>query len=309
MAESSKVLQSYFGKWGGFFVPDPMTPALDELTASASKWVKDSSFAKKVDELAEVEVSAESFASTQSQHVFSMQSPVRREIAAGYALLAKETAREVVAGAYDAEEAKLISDFCHKLGLPLSIWLDVKTGSNEALVKLLSDSGASVNTAQCRELFDDPDMYSFQKYIANPMKYMWMPVHTHSGPAPFPAITSFFASLAAKKMIAAAEKKFAGKKLAFAAPAVSGLTLAGLLGAKGNGMQLSSYEPKADSQREDCYLGTYTAVTTVGKKEFVLSPEIVHAWEAGSIKRVETVAPINEFAKGDSSVVCVVVEE
>jgi len=74
-------------------------------------------------------------------------------------------------------------------------------------------------------------------------------------------------------------------------------------------MQLSSYEPKADSQREDCYLGTYTAVTTVGKKEFVLSPEIVHAWEAGSIKRVETVAPINEFAKGDSSVVCVVVEE
>jgi tryptophan synthase beta subunit len=309
MVESSKVLDSYFGKWGGFFVPDPMTPALDGLKETVAKLIKDASFAKKIDEIAQVSTE-NMFIPSDAANVFSAQSIVKHYIAAGYAFLAKETATEVVAGAFTAEEAKIISGICKKVGVQLSIWLNVKTGADEALVKSLTDAGNTVNVDQCRELFDDPEMYSFQKYIANPMKYLWIPIHSHAGPAPFPAITMHFSSLAAKKMVAAAEKKFTGKKLNFAGPAIAGLSLVGILAAnEKNIVNLSSYGPKADSQREECYLGAYTMVLMTGKTEFVLSPVLVHAWESGTVKRVDTVAPLTEFAKGDANAIYVVMEE
>ena len=307
MAKTKIELQPYFGKWGGFFVPDPMTPALDELTNTANDLINDPFFAEKVCNM--VHVPTDDFEPSEADHVFSVKSFARKYIAAGYALIAKETGKEIVAGAVNQEEAAIIVDACKEAGVSLSIWLNVQTGSDEAFVKSLTNNGVSVNLDQCRELFDDPEMYSFQKYIANPMKHQWMPLHSHCGPAPFPALTMYFSSLAAQKVISAAESKFTGKKLNIAAPAFSGLSMIGMLAAKSDDTALLSYGPKADAEREECYLGAYTKVNGIGTTEFTLSPVLINAWESNTVGKVDTVAPLIEFAKKNTNEVYLVVEE
>ena len=307
--ENTKIaVQPYFGKWGGFFVPDPMTPALDELSTTTNELIQDPEFAKKVVEIAQAP-EENSFISSDAEHVFTAKSAVRKYIAAGYALVAKETDKEVIAGAVNTEEATLIVEICKKVGVSLSLWLNVQTGSNEAFVKSLTDDGITVNLDQCRELFDDPEMYSFQRYIANPMKHQWMPIHSHCGPAPFPAFTMYLASLAADKVFSAATSKFGNKKLNFVCPAISGLTVVGMLAAKENNIALYTYGPKADSEREECYLGTYTKVHMVGITEFLMSPVVIDAWETGKITQENTVSPLLDFANKEAKEVYVVMEE
>ncbi len=148
---------------------------------------------------------------------------------AGYGSLAKVSQREIVFGATTSEEAKIVLTICKKLELPLSIWLNVSTGSDAELVEELKANKANINVDQCRELFDDPDMYAFQKYISNPAKYLWAPIHTHSGPAPFPALTAYFSEVAAEDMMAFVFSKFPGRKVNFIAPAFPGISLAVLI--------------------------------------------------------------------------------
>ncbi|MHC1783082.1 MAG: hypothetical protein AB9891_10070 [Anaerolineaceae bacterium] len=311
MSESAIALPTYFGKWGGFFVPDPMTPALDELTSTASNLLKNGEFFKQLKEvLRAVEPGKAEIKPTKKDFIFTSASLAGWYVIAGYGVLAKRTGREVVAGAWSAAEARIILSVCRNLGLNLSIWLNVSTGSDDCLVKELEGAGVSVNLTQCRELFDDPDLYAFQKYIANPAKFLWSPIHTHSGPAPFPALTAVFSEAAAEDIMTEVFSRWSGKKVTFAAPAFPGIALAGFISASDKRASgLVSYEPKSDSQKEECYIGTYTRAACIGKKEFVFSPALVNAWESGVVNRVETTAPAETFIQKQSDEVFVVIEE
>lgn len=312
MTYPAKIDQPYYGKWGGFFVPDPMTPALDELSAAAEALLQSNALQAQIENLVEA-LSPRNpgiQAAGSSKKIYTTLSPARWFVAAGYAVLAKTTGREIVCGAASVEEAKILTAAAKKLALPVSMWLNVACGSNDALVKELTDAGVSLNVNQCRELFDDPDMYAFQKFIANPAKFLWAPVHTHSGPHPFVSLTAYFARLAAEKLIHATGAQFKGQTVTFAAPAFPGIALAGLVSANsGSPLSLISYEPKADLEKDECYLGTYTRVKIIGKKDFILSPVVVNAWETGKVKRLETPTPIETLAETDPARVFVVVEE
>ena len=312
MEKTNAILQAYFGKWGGFFVPDPMTPALDELSAVAERIIQNGDFEGQIVNLVkEYLLDETTFISTSSANkVFSVTSMARWYLAAGFGLLAKASGREIVSEASSPEEASIVAAIGKKLGVPVSLWLNVSMGSDSDAVKALEVSGTVINTSQCRELFNDPDMYAFQKYISNPAKYLWVPVHNQVGPYPFPSLSSYFLHFSAKKVISAAIEKFKGNIINFAAPAYPGFAASGLIYA-GNEipLHLSTYEPKADAEKEECYLGTYTRVAMVGKKDFILGPDLVHAWETGKVTRLETVNPIDLFEKGNSKEVFVVIEE
>jgi len=312
MEKTNTIMQAYFGKWGGFFVPDPMTPALDELSAFAERSLKNESFESQIVNLIKDYLPDETiFVSTSpSNKVFTVISFARWYLAAGFGLLAKTSSREIVSGSSSQEEANIVAAIGKKLGIPVSLWLNVSTGSDPNLVKTLEENGVVINTNQCRDLFNDPDMYAFQKFISNPAKYLWIPIQNHCGPHPFPSLSSYFSQIAAKKVILAAGEKFKGKAINFAAPAYPGIAMAGLICA-GNEIPLtiSSYEPKADVEKDECYLGTYTRVAMIGKKDFIFGPELIHAWETGKVMRLETVAPFDMFEKGDSKEDFVVIEE
>jgi tryptophan synthase beta subunit len=312
MKKTNTIMQAYFGKWGGFFVPDPMTPALDELVAVAERIIQNGDFEDQIANLVKEYLPDETtlISTSSANKVFTVTSQARWYLAAGFGLLAKASGREIVSGVSSPEEAKIVAAIGKKLGIPVSLWLNVATGSDSDFVKVLEVNGAVINTSQCSELFNDPDMYAFQKYISNPAKYLWASVHNHVGPYPFPSLSSYFSSFAAKKVIPSAIEKFKGKVVNFAAPAFPGIAISGLIYA-GNevSLPLSSYEPKADAEKEECYLGTYTQVAMIGKKDFILGPDLVHAWETGKVTRLETVAPINLFEKGNPKEVFVVIEE
>ncbi len=311
MCESNLNLQSYFGKWGGFFVPDPMTPALDDLASTSLSLFQDEKLKDQVKDVVHiVKNRIGELKTTKFESIFSIESLAQWYVMAGYGSLAKVSQREIVFGATTSEEAKIVLTICKKLELPLSIWLNVSTGSDAELVEELKANKANINVDQCRELFDDPDMYAFQKYISNPAKYLWAPIHTHSGPAPFPALTAYFSEVAAEDMMAFVFSKFPGRKVNFIAPAFPGISLAGLINVNcKQSLKLSSYEPKMDSQREECYLGMYTKVANVGRKEFIFSPELLNAWETGSVQRIVTISPIETMADMNLEDVSVVIED
>jgi tryptophan synthase beta subunit len=312
MTDQMKIFQPYYGKWGGFFVPDPMTPALDELSATAEQMLNNDTLKKQIEDLVKELSSKDTGIKpvAKSKNIYTTNSDVRWYAAAGYAVLAKASGRELACGVANAEEAKILSTVSKKLGLPVSMWLNVSTGSDEKLVEELTAAGITLNVKQCRELFDDPDMYAFQKFIGNPAKYLWAPVHTHAGPHPFVSLTGYFSRLAAEKLIREVSDELKGQKVSYALPAYPGIAVAGFISLhQNNPLSLLSYEPKADIEKEECYLGTYTKVKLIGKKDFVLSPVLVNAWETGAVKQLETTSPIETLEKTDPAMTFVVIEE
>lgn len=312
MTAKQKTLPPYFGKWGGFFVPDPMTPALDDFASLAEEKITRSDFKSQLElALSGVGVAPVDPKPVPNSHdVYSVQSTVLYFVAAGYALLAQASGRELVCGAYSEAQASILTTICKKLSVPLALWLNVATGADENLVKALEDGGVKVNLDSCRTLFDEPDMYAFQKFIADPEHYLWATLNTVTGPYPYPAMTGYFAHFYTDKVVGAASSLAAGKPATIAAAGYPGFSMAGLLfGAGMEKVKLVTYEPPVEKEREECYLGAYTRAVMIGKKDFILSPMLVNAWEGGRVERFYTCAPYQFFAEKKDAGFVLVLED
>ncbi len=311
MNNVQKVINPYFGKWGGFFVPDPMTPGLDDFASLAEKIVVQDDFRSQIETLLAGIVEPEDLKPVpNSKNIYSLKTSVLYYVAAGYALLAKASGKQLVCGVYSPAQASILAAVCKKLSHPLGLWLNVATGADEKLVGDLGAQGVQVNLDLCRTLFDEPDMYAFQKFVADPGRHLWASLNTVTGACPFPALTAFFAHFYTDKVLEAAGKLAGEKSVKFAATGYPGFSMAGLItGAGGEKLNLVTYEPPIDREREDCYLGAYTKVAMIGKNEFVLSPQVVDAWERGVVDRVFTCAPLQYFAGKNDPNVIVVLED
>lgn len=300
MADRERVIESYFGKWGGFFVPDPMTPGLDDFASLCEAKIADAGFASQVENL------AEKFAGDSVtlhpvegwETLYSVKSTVLYYVAAGYVLLAKASGRQLSVGAYSPLQANIAAGICRDLGVQLLLFLNVATGSDQKLVTSLEEMGAKVDVVTSRTLFDEPDMYAFQKFVAHADQFLWGTINTVTGAYPYPSMAAYFASLYTNKVLAAARKQAQGKPLTLAAPGYPGFAMAGLLSnGKIDHVTLSTYEPPADNEKEDVYLGAYTRVKIIGRTEFVLSPILVQAWEEKIVERAFTLAPFKFYGE------------
>lgn len=312
MTAKQKTFPPYFGKWGGFFVPDPLTPALDDFASLAEEKITQGDFKSQL----ELALSGMGVAPVDpkpvpnSRDVYSVQSTVLHFVAAGYALLAQASGRELVCGAYSEAQASILTTICKKLSVPLVLWLNVATGADEKLVKALEDGGVKVNLDSCRTLFDEPDMYAFQKFIADPEHYLWATLNTVTGPYPYPAMTGYFAHFYTDKAVETANSLAAGKPVTIAAAGYPGFSMAGLLFGDGKEkVKLVTYEPPVEKEREECYLGAYTRAAVIGKKDFILSPMLVNAWESDKVERFYTCAPYQFFAEKKGADFVLVLED
>jgi tryptophan synthase beta chain len=312
MKEMQKVINPYFGKWGGFFVPDPMTPALDDFASLTESSIADNRFDEQIQALLSgiVDLNVVLKPEGDSKKCYSTQSTALYYIIAGYALLAKISGRQLVCGVCSRDQALMVSKICQKASVSLGLWFDVATGSDENLIKDLEAGGVKVSLDQCRALFDDPDLYAFQKFVADPEHHLWASINTVTGPNPYPSLTRYFARFYADELLAAASKVAGKQSLKIVASGYPGFTMTGLLCAgPGKSVKLATFEPPVEKEREECYLGAYTKVALIGSKEFVLGPELVAAWESARLNRYFTCAPLQTFSEMKDAEIIVVVED
>jgi tryptophan synthase beta subunit len=288
----SAEVQEYFGKYGGFFVPDPFTPALDALTAAYKEAVSKADFEVCYKDAAgalQLEpITLRKAGSVNGATKYVVTSQARQAIIVGYAALGKTLDRALAAGVEIHVEALELASVSKELGLKLGLWLNRALGADEGLIATLKDMGVEVDAEKTSALFDDPTMYAFQRYITNPGANLFVPLKTNVGPSPFPSITGAFAGAFGEALRRAAEETLGAMPAACVAPGFPGSEAVGVLRAmQGGKVRLVTVEPPLEAEREDCYCGAYTRVAEVGGAENVLSPELLAAWEAGTVERVQ----------------------
>ena len=278
--KTTKELPGYFGKFGGFYVPDPFTPALDMIAQKFNALKGDAKFA----ELQEQVVSQSDVvgnAETGAGSTVSVKVDLEMALIAGYFAIAKLLEQTPVVGIDKSSQVDKVLKAAEKLGNPAYVVLSKALGADKALVKRLSDKGFKVETEKCATLFDDVNMYAFQRFITNPTMNLFVPLAPNVGPYPFLAITQFLIKQYADTLGAKANGVDAC--LAKAAP---GNAASLMLNAFNGSVECFTYEPSFDDTREDCYCGALTKVAIVNGQEIVLSPELVNAWDEKKAGRI-----------------------
>ena len=278
--KTTKELPGYFGKYGGFYVPDPFTPALDMVAQKFNELKGDAKLAElqkqvvsQSDVVGDAEVGADS--------TVTVKVDLEMALIAGYFAIAKLLEQTPVVGIDEKGQVDKVLKAADKLGYPGYVVLSKALGADKALVQRLSDKGFEVETEKCATLFDDVNMYAFQRFITNPMKNMFVPLAPNVGPYPFLAITQFLIKQYANGLNEKA--KGVDACLAKAAP---GNAASLMLNAFNGSVECFTYEPSFDDTREDCYCGALTKVAIVNGKEIVLSPELVNAWDEKKAGRI-----------------------
>jgi len=284
-------IQKYFGKYGGFFVPDPFVPALDALAGVFANTATGSELTRATNEAVQLMgIEPVSFGKPESigkSRCHIIPSNVQKVLAAGYAGLGKVLGRHLAYGVSDRQLALAIAALAETWELKASLWLDRKLGNDPSLVADLQKKGLEVDTEKTRNLFDDPTMYAFQRYIADPQANLFAPLATNVGPYPFPEISAVFAALFGDRVRLAVEASPAMKPAAYVVPGIPGTEAIAMLRALKPGARLITYETSTDTERDDCYCGAYTRVVQKASQEQVLSPELVTAWEAVKVQRLK----------------------
>ena len=284
-------LQRYFGKYGGFFVPDPFAPALEALAEDYASAVGEKGFSdfyqKAVHALGDEPVSLDKHEKVGGARLFKVVSTARRSMVAGYTVLGKTLDRSLAAGARTRQQAKDLLAASQALGTRLTLFLGRELGKDAAFVDELKDQGVPADTDKTSQLFDDPEMYAFQRFISDPNAHMFVPLGTNIGPYPFTAISAIFCGISGRALYTSVTDQLEVKRVSMLAPAFPGTAAIALLrGAQGRDVRLITLEGATENEREDCYCGAYTRVVWDRGQEYVLSPELLAAWEAGLVERV-----------------------
>ncbi len=206
----------------------------------------------------------------------------------GTALLAKHLGKKkALCGARYADEALLCARICKHLGVSLKLFLSADIAQISTLVTRLTALGAEVDTQTCRELFNLPEMYAFQAWIAAAEGQQLINCRSNVGAWPQTNIAGDFSLEYGEKLLAAAGKGY-GR---IVVPGVSGsLALSVFTAAEELSAELVCVE--CDTERDlaeelDSYCGTFTKVMRNRCSDRVLAPALCHLADLGRVTRVD----------------------
>lgn len=284
-------LKMEFGKFGGMYVPDPFSPALEKLAKRASEVVATTEFIKYrtqvLDSLAVEVPTIIKVGEIKNAEVFKIKAPIFELVISGYLALAKCLELKPSFAAFDEKKLRILVKGAETLDLKAYLALSKKLAQNTQLIEQFQKSGQDVDARKCVELFDDPILYAFQYFISNIGNALYVPSAANSGPYPFPSLTISFASGFTKIVKEYLKKEFAGSPAAILAASYPGTSaIAAFKACENCDARLISVEPAFEFDRYDCYCGQFTKVVKVGEEERVLCPELVFAWESSEVDRV-----------------------
>lgn len=165
------------GDYSGCFIPDCFTPVIEEISQKISSVLWDKDFAKEV--YKETEYFSTPNVSTFELRDMSPGLSVNVNLVdlsfyyyfsiVGQMLLSKRIgAKEIFSYATKREYAIALAITSYKLGVKCTIVLDKNLSEDKVIVDYLKHLGCEVDDVTCKELFDLPAMYAFQKWLTHP---------------------------------------------------------------------------------------------------------------------------------------------
>ncbi len=284
--------QETFGKFGGLYVPDPFTPALDALTKKSDDILAQDEFVALRSQVLEAlgyhPPALDANGKVGKAALYRVPSQTRAAIVSGYIALAKMLEADVAVGIDHPKDLIAIVKALEAAGQKGAYFvLNKALGGDSNLVEDLERKGWTVEIEKCATLFDDPTMYAFQRFISNPVHVLFCPFETNTGPYPFLSLTAAFLKGFGFDLMQVMEEKLGALPAACVVGGYPGTEGVAVLQALSEtDVRLISVEAPFDLEREDCYCGAYTRVVMVGEREHILSPELLGAWDAGNVDRV-----------------------
>lgn len=282
----------WFGKYGGCFIADAFTLGCDRYYNEYRKAVADPAFIQAYEQLKE-QFAGESFrfVAAEKQNLTLCFVPENVYSILGTALLAKKlNKKKAVCGARYADEAICCARVCAELGVPLKLYLSQDVAGISSLRTRLASLGTEYDAEICGELFNLPEMYAFQEWIASPDELGIINCRSNVGAFPQVNIATDFSREYGEKFRDTLEKECGSGYSRIVVPSVSGsFALAIWKAFEASEMHLTSVEcdPADDLTEElDSYCGTFTKVMRNRFVDRVLAPEWMAAVDEGKAERV-----------------------
>jgi len=282
----------WFGRYGGCFIADAFTLGCDRYYNEYRKAVADPEFLRAYELLKKQFVDDSfRFVETEKRNLTLCFAPENSYSILGTALLAKKlNKKKAVSGVRYADEAICCARVCAELGVPLKLYLAHDIAGISSLRTRLSSLGAEYDAEMCGELFNLPEMYAFQEWIASPDEFGIINCRSNVGAYPQVNIATDFSKEYGEKFRESLEKEYGSGYCRIVVPSISGsLALAVWKAFEGSGTHLTSVEcdPIDDLSEElDSYCGTFTKVMRNRFADRVLAPEWMAMVDEGKVERV-----------------------
>lgn len=295
-------VESFFGKYGGQFVPEGIHFPLEKLRREYLDFVESKNFHKEFKELYnQLAIPKPSLHSLQklshNKNLCLVYNYGSFYNAIGQSLLAKKSGKsEVIYAATTDSHTMATALSCNRLEIPLKIFLDTSCLSENTLDFLSGFSSEIIYTDE--KPYRVPALYAFQSWLSDPTgKYLLL--EEAIGPAYFPSITRNFFSLFGEEIKSLFVENF-GK--------VPDLIVSPYNGTSTLGVSYPCLEEKTEivivrTNKEENketteILGGITTVINPGfESQEIIPPELSHLLEKGRIKRVPVEGGINELSR------------
>jgi tryptophan synthase beta subunit len=292
MGKEQKVnLPEYFGDFGGIFVADSFTPDLDRLAIAADEKIITDSFQQNfieiIKDIAPSVIDFKEYELANGGKLIQTPSLAEYYNTAGQVTLGAELGVElIVSGAETPQLALAFGKACQALNRNGLLYLNRQTGENEELLSELEKLSCEVDTKTCRELFNIPQMYAFQKYMENRSERYFVPLEANVGPYPFPALAGYFAGIFGEAMSISLPRT----PECCVIPIKTGTSAIGVFRAlAASGCKLVTVEEPVAQEYHGVFCGAYTitAKMSSGQEEGnALCPELVSLWRKGDVIRL-----------------------
>lgn len=282
----------WFGKYGGCFIADAFTLGCDRYYDAYCKAVADPEFIPMYEQLKK-QFADESFkfVKTEKKNLTLCFAPENIYSILGTALLAKKLdKKKAVCGVRYADEAICCARVCAELGVPLKLYLARDIAGISSMLTRLTALGAEYDAKICTELFNLPEMYAFQEWIAEPDALGIINCRSNAGAFPQVNIATDFSKEYGEKFKELLDKECGGGYDRIVVPSVSGsFALAVFKAFSGSGKKLTSVECDSSddlSEELDSYCGTFTKIMRNRYVDRVLAPELMDMVDERKVERV-----------------------
>jgi tryptophan synthase beta subunit len=280
----------YYGDFGGIFVPDSFTPDLDRLAGKAGEIVLSDSFEKSLKtglkalgisgiKLKQFDIKG----GCKVSHTFSQAEYFN--IAGQTALGAELKAELLVCGADSEGLALAFARANRALNTRGLIFLNRQMGENADLVSQLEELSCEVDTQTCKELFNVPQMYAFQRYMENRNNRHFVPLQANIGPYPFPALVGYFANLYGRKLVGS----LTSIPSYCVIPIKTGTNALGVFNALSSSeYKLVTVEEPVVQECHGAFCGNFTLFTRMdaGGDATAICPQLGDWWRKGKVTRL-----------------------
>lgn len=289
----------WYGKYGGCFIADAFSDYCDEYYEKYQKAVNDPSFVQEFHSLKKT-FAPTSLLLKKTETILTVHVSENFDSIIGTALLAKKLGYEsAVCGVRYSDEAILIAKLCNFLKLRVLMILGDAVSHDEALCEALKLSNIEIDSNTCSILFDLPEMYAFQMWVASPHKYCIINCRSNAGAYPQTNISSDFSSDYGNDFKAAVPNSV--KRIVI--PCVTGsfaLSIARAFEQTDTLIETVECDSAENMKEElDSYCGTFTKVMRNRKQDRILCPALSDLFDQGKVLR--TIVPSSEVEIVDPS--------